>query len=157
MKRSSILLTSVLSLVALSHLLCGMTTPASAQESARADADISDTNVRDLLRDWVRDRPDRRDMLMGLLEERRERRGELVDRLQDRRELRGELRGRARERISSRWGDEEDEYEEDDGWRGRVRERLAKRQGGDCHVITRSLRNEDRTLLVVVRRRVCRD
>jgi hypothetical protein len=55
--------------------------------------------------------------------------------------------------VASRWDDED----EGGGWRGRLRERLSERRDGDCYFLTRSLRNEDRSLLVVVRRRVCRD
>ena len=122
----------------------------------------------------MHDRPDRRDMLIDLLQERRDDRAELMDRLHDRMDRcdrlrerissrwddeedgswrsRGDLRDRLRERISSRRGEEED-----GSWRGRLRERLAERHGGNCYFLTRSLRDEDRTLLVVVRRRVCRD
>lgn len=174
MTRSSIIIASVLTLIAFPPLLSTMTTPAAAQEQEWSGDDMSDGDLRDLLRDWVRDRPDRRDMRMDLLQERRERRADLMDRMHDRRDRRerlrerissrwdddedgswrdrGDRRDRLRERISSRWDDEEDE-----GLRGRLRERLAERRGGSCYFLTRSLRNEDHTLLVVVRRRVCRD
>jgi hypothetical protein len=148
MTRSSIIVASVLTLIALPPLFSTMTAPAAAQEREWSDSDMSDGNLRDLLRDWVRDRPDRRDLLMDLLEERRDRRAEHMDRVHDRMDPRDRLR----ERISSRGDDEEDGSR-----RGRLRERLAERRGGDCYLLTRSLRNEDRTLLVFVRRRVCRD
>ena len=149
MTRSSIIVASVLTLIALPPLVCTTTTPASAQEQDWSGSDLGDGDLRDLLSDWVRDRPDRRDMLMDLLQERRDRRAELMDRLHDRMDRRDQLR----ERITSR-GDDEDE---DGGWRGRLRERLAERRGGNCYFLTRSLRGEDQSLLVVVRRRVCRD
>jgi hypothetical protein len=174
MTRSSIIVASVLTLIAFPPLFSTMATPASAQEQEWSNSDMNDGDLRDLLRDWVRDRPDRRDMLMDLLEERRERRADLMDRVHDRMDRRdrlrerisnrgdddedgswrdrGDLRDRLRERISSRGDDEEDGSR-----RSRLRERLAERRGGDCYFLTRSLRNEDRTLLVFVRRRVCRD
>jgi hypothetical protein len=174
MTRSSIIVASVFTLIALPPLVTTMTTPASAQESEWSDSDMSDGNLRDLLRDWVGDNPDRRDMLMDLIQERRDRRAEHMDRLHDRMDRRDRLR----ERISSRWDDDEDgtwrgrgdlrdrlrerlssrgEDDEDGSRRGRLRERLAETRGGNCYILTRSLRDEDRTLLVVVRRRVCRD
>ena len=148
MTRSSIIVASVLTLIALPPLFSTMITPASAQEQEWSNSDMSDGNLRDLLRDWVGDNPDRRDMLMDLLQERRDRRAEVMDRRHDRMDRRDRLR----ERISNR-GD-------DDGGgsrRGRLRERLAERRGGDCYFLTRSLRDEDRTILVVVRRRICPD
>ena len=39
----------------------------------------------------------------------------------------------------------------------RVAERRRGGEEGDCYILTRSLRDADRDLLVVVRRRVCRD
>ena len=78
MTRSSIIVASVLTLIALPPLLSTMTTPAAAQEQEWSGSDMSDGDLRDLLRDWVRDRPDRRDMLMDLLQERRERRADLT-------------------------------------------------------------------------------
>jgi hypothetical protein len=174
MTRSFIIAASVLTVIALPPLLSTMTSPAAAQEHEWSESDMSDGNLRDLLSDWVRDRPDRRDMLMDLLQERRDRRAELMDRVQDRSDQRdrlreritsrldddedgswrhrGDLRDRLRERTSSRFDDGED-----GSWRGRLRERLAETRGGNCYFLTRSLRDEDRTLLVVVRRRVCRD
>jgi hypothetical protein len=175
MTRSSIIVASVLTLIALPPLFSTMITPASAQEQEWSNSDMSGGNLRDLLRDWVGDNPDRRDMLMDLLQERRGRRAEVMDRMHDRMDRRdrlrerisnredddedgswrdrGDLRDRLRERISSRGYDEEGGSR-----RGRLRERLAERRGGgDCYFLTRSLRNEDRTLLVFVRRRVCPD
>jgi hypothetical protein len=155
MTRPSILVAAVLTLIALPPLFSTMTAPAAAQEQEGNDSELSDGDLRDLLRDWVGGRPERRDMLIDLLQERRDRRADLMDRMHDRRDRRDRLR----ERISSSWDDDE----EDGGWRdrgdvrGRLRERLAERHGGNCYFLTRSLRDEDRTLLVIVRRRVCRD
>jgi hypothetical protein len=70
-----------------------------------------------------------------------------------------DMRGRLRERIGNWRGREDDE--DDGGWRGRIAERIAERrrggEEGDCYFLTRSLRDEDGDLLVLVRRRVCRD
>lgn len=175
MTRSSIFVASVFTLIALPSILAPMTTPVSAQEPEWSDSNMSDGNLRDLLRNWVGDSPDRRDMVIDLLQERQDRRAEPMDRLHDRMDR----RDRRRERISSRWDDDEEdgisrgrgdlrdrlrerissrgEDDEDGSRRGRLRERLADRHGGNCYFLTRSLRAEDRTLLVVVRRRVCRD
>lgn len=173
MTRPSIIVASVLTLIASPPLLSTMSTPAAAQGQEWSDSDMSNGDLRDLLRNWVRDNPDRRDMLIDLLQERRERRADLMDRVDDRMDRRERLR----ERISSRWEDEDGgsrdrgdlrerlrerissrgDDEEDGTLRGRLRERLAERRGGTCYFLTRSLRDEDRTLLVVVRRRVCRD
>jgi hypothetical protein len=171
MTRSSIIIASVLTLIALPPLLSIVTTPAAAQEQERKGSDMSDGDLRDLLRNWVRDRSDRRDMLIDLLQERRERRADLMDRLHDRRNRlrerissrgddhdddswrdRADRRDQLRERIASGWDDEEDGSQ-----RGRLRERLAERRGRNCYFITRSLRDEDHTLLVVVRKTICRD
>ena len=202
MTRASIIVASVLGVIAFPPLLSTITSPAAAQEQEWSGSDMSDGDLRDILQNWVRDRPDRRDLLMNLLQERRERRADIMDRLDDRMDRRerlrerissrwgddedggssdrGDLRDRLRERradrmdrlddrmdrrerlrerISSRWGDDEDGGSSDRGdLRGRLRERLADRRGGgDCYFITRSLTDEDRTLFVVVRRRVCRD
>ena len=66
---------------------------------------MSDGNLRDLLRKWVGDSPDRRDMVIDLLQERQDRRAEPMDRLHDRMDR----RDRRRERISSRWDDDEED------------------------------------------------
>jgi hypothetical protein len=147
MARLSIIAASVLTIIALPPFLVGaMTSPAAAQEQEWGDSDstMGDGDLRDLLRDWIQGRADRRDMLMDLLQERRDRRSDLRDRL--------------RERITSRLDEEDDNRGYDDGgWRSRLRQRFAERHGGNCYFLTRSLRNEDGSLLVVVRRRVCRD
>jgi hypothetical protein len=94
--------------------------------------------------DRVRTRQDLRDLI--------------IDLFQDRQELQGRLRER-----NGRWRDEEEESGE--GWRGPVRERIAeriaeRRRGGEegvCYFTTRGLQDEDGDLVIVVRRRVCRD
>jgi hypothetical protein len=92
--------------------------------------------------------------------------------MQDRQDMRGRLRERIGERIAERRGAGEegdyrnrDEDEDDGGWRGHLRERMGERiaerrrggEEGDCYFLTRSLRAQDGDLLVIVRRRVCRD
>ena len=149
MTRPSIIVASVLSIFASPPLFFTTTTLASAQEQGWSDGEMSAGELRDLLRDWVSDSPGGQSMLMDLLQERQDRRADLMDRLQDRRDMRDRLR----ERIASRANDEED----DGSRRGQLRERLAERRGGDCFFLTRILRDEDQTLLVFVRRRVCRD
>jgi hypothetical protein len=123
MTRSAIVIASVLTLIGMPSLFVAIAGPASAQEQEWGNSDNDDMNdgsLRDLLRDWARDRPDRRDMLMEMLEDRQDRRANQMERMHD-------------------------------------RERLAERRDGDCYFLTRSLTNEDRSLIIVVRRRVCRD
>lgn len=131
---------------------------------------------RDMLMDVIQERRDRRDELMDMRRERMDRRAELREFLQDHPELRerlrerlasrwedegdgggggGDLRERLRERLASRWEDEGDGG--GGGLRGRLRERIAERVGEGCFFFTRILRNQDGSLLVVVRRRICRD
>lgn len=170
MTRLPVLALTAFSLFASPILLLTTTAPAAAQRDdwSTDGSDLSNGNLRDLLRDWIQERGDRRDMLMDLLQERRDRRSELVDFLRDHPELRqrlrerlaarsddedGGLRERLRERLASRW-----DGEDDGDLRGRLRERLATRmEGGGCYFLTRSLRAQDGSLLVLVRRRVCRD
>jgi hypothetical protein len=161
MTRLPVLAIAALTLVASPALLLATNTPAAAQED---DWSAGETNgsLRDLVRSWLQARADRRDILMDLIQERRDSRDELRDLIQERRDRRGELRDflqdhpwlgeRLRERAASRWDDEDE-----GGWRGRWRGRLAERLGGECYFLTRSLRNQDGSLLVVVRRRLCRD
>jgi chromatin segregation and condensation protein Rec8/ScpA/Scc1 (kleisin family) len=153
MARPSVIVASLLGLIASPTLLPTITTPAAAQEQEWIAGDQNDGDLRDLLRDWVQDRPDRRDMLMDLVQDRRDdrrdRRAELVDRFRDRRDMRRSLR----DRISNNNDDEED----DGSLRDRLRERVAERRSGNCYFLTRSLRNEDQSLLVLVRRQICRD
>jgi hypothetical protein len=110
------------------------------------DGDV-DRDLRDLLRDRIQTRQDLRDFIIDLFHDRQD------------------LRRRLRERVGH-WRDRGDEEDEDGGGlRGRLRERVGDRvaerrrggEEGDCYILTRSLRDADRDLLVVVRRRVCRD
>lgn len=165
MTRLSILAVAAFTLVASPTLLLATAGPAAAQEDdwSIGETDISDGGLRGLVQNWMDERSDRRDMLMDLIQERSDRRDELMDMLRDRMDRRGELREflrdhpalreRLRERLASRWEDEGD----GGGLRGRLRERIADRFGGNCYFFTRSLRAQDGDLLVVVRRRVCRD
>lgn len=187
MTRWPVLAMAAFTLVVSPSLFLASTAPAAAQENDwdSGDTGMSDGRLRDLLRDWMQDRGDRRDMLMDLVQERRDQRDELMDLLQERSDRRGEIadflrdhpwvRERLRDRVASRWNDEDGGgalrerlreraasrwNDEDNGGgmvRGRLRERLAERMSGDCYFLTRSLRNQDGSLLVLVRRRVCRD
>ena len=121
--------------------------------------------LRERVGHW-RDRGDEEDEDGGGLRGRlRERVGHWRDRGDEEDEDGGGLRGRLRERVGH-WRDRGDEEDEDGGGlRGRLRERIGDRvaerrrggEEGDCYILTRSLRDADRDLLVVVRRRVCRD
>jgi len=172
MTRLPVLAMAAFSLFASPTLLLTTTTPAAAQDNdwSTDGSDVSDSSLRDLLRDWVQERADRRDMLMDLIQERRDRRSEIMDFLRDHPGLRqrlserlaarsededgGGMRERMRDRLASRW----DEAEDGGGVRSRLRERFAARmESGGCYFLTRSLRAQDGSLLVLVRRRVCRD
>ncbi|EIM29431.1 hypothetical protein [Microvirga lotononidis] len=186
MTRWPVLAMAAFTFVASPSLILAAATPAAAQENDwdNGETGMSDGRLRDFLRSWLQDRADRRDMLLDLVQERRDQRDELMDMLQERSDRRGEvaeflrdhpwLRDRLRERMASRWNDEDGGgalrdrlrdrlasrwNDEGDGGplRGRLRERLAERMSGDCYILTRSLRNQDGSLLVLVRRRVCRD
>ena len=165
MARLPVMAMAALAIVASPALCVATPTPAFAQgdDWGSSETDVSDSSLRDFLRNWIEDRGDRRDMLMDLIQERRDQRGERRDLLQERTDGGSELmdllrnhpglRERLRERLASRWRTEED----GGGWRGRLRERLAERSGGNCYFLTRSLRDQEGSLLVIVRRRVCRD
>jgi hypothetical protein len=137
MARLPVIAAAVLAIAASAPVICTTTSPASAQGWRDKDGDMG----RDL-----------RDLLTNL-------RHLIVDLIQDRQDSRGRLRER-----TSHWRDREEE-EDDGGLRGRLRERIAERiaerrrggEEGDCYFLTRSLRDEDGDLLVIVRRRVCRD
>jgi hypothetical protein len=137
MARLPVIAAAVLAIAASAPVICTTTSPASAQGWRDKDGDMG----RDL-----------RDLLTNL-------RHLIVDLIQDRQDSRGRLRER-----TSHWRDREEE-EDDGGLRGRLRERIADRiaerrrggEEGDCYFLTRSLRDEDGDLLVIVRRRVCRD
>jgi len=157
MARLPVIAAAVLAIAASAPVICTTTSPASAQGWRDRDGD-TDRDLRDLLRDRIRTRQDLRDLI--------------VDLIQDRQDMRGRLRERIGERIAERRGGGEegdcrnrDEDEDGGGWRGRLRERIGeriaeRRRGGgegDCYFLTRSLRAQDGDLLVIVRRRVCRD
>jgi len=143
MARLPVIAAAVLAIAASAPVICATTSPASAQGWRDRDGDM-DRDLRDLLKDRIRTRQDLRDLIIDLIQDRQD------------------LRGRVRERIS-RWRDRDED--EDGGLRGRVRERIAERvaerrcggEEGDCYFLTRSLRDEDGDLLVLVRRRVCPD
>jgi hypothetical protein len=144
MARLSVIAAAVLAIAASAPVICTTTSPASAQGWRDRDGDV-DRDLRDLLRDRIRTRQDLRDLIVDLLQDRQEMRGRLRERI-------GHLRDR-------------DEDEDGGGWRGRMRERIGERMAerrhggeeGDCYFLTRSLRAQDGDLLVIVRRRVCRD
>jgi len=141
MARLPVIAAAVLAIAASAPVICTTTSPASAQGWRDKDGD-TDRDLRDLLMDRIRTRQDLRDLITDLLRDRQD------------------LRGRVRDRIS-RDGDED----EDGGLRGRLRERIGERiaerrrggEEGDCYFLTRSLRDQDGDLFVLIRRRVCRD
>jgi hypothetical protein len=155
MRRLPCIAAAALALTAAAPVL-GLMTPAAAQGWRDDDRDIGDGDLRELLREVLMDRG------MERRQERRQERRE--DRRQDLRDVLmehlgdddGDRRGRLRERVQA-FRDRDDE---DDGdWRSRLRQRIAERRDGGegCYFLTRSLRDEDGDLLVVVRRRRCRD
>jgi hypothetical protein len=185
MARLQVIAAAVLAIAASAPVICTTTGPASAQGWHDRDGD-ADRDLRDLLRDRVRTRQDLRDLIVDLIQNRQDMRGHLRERIAERRgggedgdyrnrdedEDGGGWRGRLRERIAERRGGGEegdcrnrDEDEDDGGWRGRLRERIGERMAerrhggeeGECYFLTRSLRAQDGDLLVIVRRRVCRD
>src|ERR1700738_3706584 len=144
MARLPVIAAAVLAIAASAPVIWMTTSPASAQGWRDRDGDM-DRDLRDLLKDRIRTRQDLRDLIIDLIQDRQD------------------LRGRLRERISH--GRDREEEEDDGGWRGRLRERIGERiaerrrggEEGNCYFLTRSWRDEDGDLLVVVRRRVCRD
>lgn len=153
MIRLPIVAAAVLAIAASAPVVCVTTNPASAQ--GWRDSDEMHRDLRDVLRDRIRTREDMRDLIVDLLRDRQDLRSRLRERIsncRDEDEDEGGLRGRLRERISD-WREREDEGE--DGRRGRLRARGLER--GECLIVTRSVRDEDRDLLVLVRRRVCPD
>jgi hypothetical protein len=162
MARLPVIAAAVLAIAASAPLICTTTTPASAQGWQDRDGDVG-RDLRDLLRDRIRTRQDLRD-LVDALEERQERRERM------RYSGRGDededgYRGGMHERM----GYGRDRDDEDGGYcRGRLRERLAERiaerrrgyerrglEEGECFFLTRSLRDEDGDVFVLIRRRVC--
>ncbi len=144
MTRLPVIAAAVLAIAASAPLVCTTTSPASAQGWHGRDGDVG-SDLRDLLRDRIQTREDLRDLIIDLLRDRQE------------------MRGRLRERMGQ-WRDREED-EDDGGWhgglRGRLAERLAERrgggEGGGCYFLTRSLSDEDRDFILIIRRRVCRD
>jgi hypothetical protein len=162
MTRLSVLAIATLTFIASPTFFLAASTPASAQNDdwGTDEPDIRGGSLRELLRDWMEERTDRRDMLMDLIQERQDQRGELMDLLHERMNRGGEIREflrnhpELRERVASRWNNDGDDG---GALRDRIRERLSERLDGSCFFLTRSLRKQDGSLLVVVRRRVCRD
>jgi hypothetical protein len=153
MIRLPIVAAAVLAIAASAPVICATTNPASAQ--GWRDSDDMDRDLRDLLRDRIRTQEDLRDIIVDLLHDRPDLRGRLRERISDWRdedEGEGGLRGRLRGRIND-WHEREGEGE--GGWRGRLHARGLER--GECLIITRSVRDEDRDFMVLVRRRVCPD
>ena len=154
MARLPVIAAAVLAIAASAPVICTTTTPASAQGWHERDGDVG-RDLRDLLMDRIRTRQDLRDFLVDVLEERQEGRERMRHFWREDDEG---WQGRLRERIGQ-WRDREDE---DGGYlRGRLRERFAERrrglEEGECYFLTRSLRDEDGDLFVLVRRRVCPD
>ncbi|MBB4039626.1 Spy/CpxP family protein refolding chaperone [Microvirga flocculans] len=132
MKRSTFVTAAALAF-AVSAPLLGMTTaPAFAQDWAD-DADHEGN--------WHQDR---RERLMDLLQERRDRRSEIMDMLRERRDRRAEIMDMLRERRDRR-----------EALADLIRERRGSE--GECYFTTRSLSDENRDFLIIVRRRVCPD
>ena len=182
MVRLPVIVAAVLAIAASAPLMCATTSPATARELRDRDGDM-DRDLRDVLRDRIRTRQDLRDVLRDRIRTRQDLRDLLEDLFENRPGLRGALRERIREArdededededheglrgaIRERIRDYRDRDDEDrGGYRGRFRERLAERiaerrhgeDEGQCFFITRTVRDEDRTLIVRITRRVCRD
>lgn len=154
MKHLTRVVVTLLALASSVPLLIGTTAPTIAQGWHDSDDETSDRPLVDSFLDRLRVRGDLRDLLGHRGGSRRDIRDVLEDR--------GPARHRFRERLRDRWTAMRDDEDEDDdgGLRGRLRERLAQRRHGhegDCYFLTRSLRAADGDLLVIVRRRFCRD
>jgi hypothetical protein len=147
MARLPVIAAAVLAIAASAPVICMTTSPASAQGWRDGDGDRG-RDLRDLLRDRMETRKDLRDLIIDLFHDRQDRQ---------------DMRGRLRERISSLR--DRDDDEDEGGLRGRLRGRIAERiaerrrggEEGECYFLTRSLRDQDGDLVVIVRRRVCRD
>ena len=126
----------------LAPAMLGTATPSFAHEQNDGDEDVSNSDLRELLKNRLERRQELRDRLMDLLEERRERRGKLLDLLKERSERRSELLELLEERGRG-------------GRLGRLRKLVAER--GECVFLTRSLRDADGDFLILVRRRICPD
>jgi hypothetical protein len=160
MKRLPLIAAAALALTASAPVIGLIATPAAAQGWRDDDGDTRDGDMRDTLRELLMDRyrgrQDLRDLLSDRLRTRQDARDFLMEHLraegQDR-------RGGLRERVGA-WRERDDESDGGD-WRGRLRQRIGERLGrgeeGGCYFLTRTLRDEDGSLFVLVRRRVCRD
>jgi hypothetical protein len=152
MRRLPCIAAAALALTVAAPVMGLIATPAAAQGWRDDDRDLRDGDLRDLLREVLMDRGMERRQ-----ERREERRQDLRDALMEHLgDDDGDRRGRLRERVQA-FRDRDDE---DDGdRRSRLRQRIAERRDGGegCYFLTRSLRDEDGDLLVVVRRRRCRD
>jgi hypothetical protein len=139
MVRLPVIAAAVLAIAAPAPLICATTTPASAQEWHDGGHDMN-VDLRDLLMDRIRTRQDLRDLIADLLQDRQDRRGFMREHMRQ-------------------WHDRDDQDE--GGWRERLRERVSERhhggEEGECYFLTRTLRDEDGDLFVLVRRRICRD
>jgi hypothetical protein len=136
-------------------LLIGTTAPTIAEGWRDSDDEKSDGPLLDAFLDRLRVRGDLRDLLVDRVRTRRDVRDLLEDRASGRQRLRERLRGRLADMR-----DDDDGDDDGGGLRGRLRERIAERRHGregDCYFLTRSLRDADGDLLVIVRRRLCRD
>ena len=144
----------LLALAVATPLLISTTAPAIAQGSRDSDDETSDRPLLDIVLDRLGIRKDLRDMIVDQLMIRHRARSLL----EDRGRIRDALRERLRDRRSAAYDD--DDEDDDGGLRGRLRERAAQwrhGRGGDCYFLPRSLREADGDLLVIVRRRFCRD
>ena len=129
----------------LAPALFATATPSFAHEQNDDDEDVSNSDLRELLKNRLERRQEVRDRLMDLLEERSERRGKLLDLLKERSERRGELLDLLEERGRG-------------GRLGRLRKLISERvERGECVFLTRSLRDADGDFLILIRRRICPD
>lgn len=153
MARLPVIAAAVLAIAASAPMTCVTATPVSAEGWRDRDFEMDREDLRDLPNDRIRTRQDLRDLIIDLMRDREGLRGRLRERIDNWRDDDEEgWRGRLRERINDR---REREDEGEDGWRGRLRGRGLER--GECLIITRSVRDEDRDFMVLVRRRVCPD
>ena len=126
----------------LAPAMLGTATPSFAHEQNDGDEDVSNSDLRELLKNRLERRQELRDRLMDLLEERSERRRKLLDLLKERSERRSELLELLEERGRG-------------GRLGRLGKLVAER--GECVFLTRSLRDADGDFLILIRRRICLD
>lgn len=155
MKQPTKIAAILLALAISTPLLISTTAPAFAQGARDSDDETRERPLLDIILDRLGIRQELRDMIVDRLLIRQD----IGNLLGDRSRVRQALRERLRERQAA-MHDGEDEDDDDGGLRGRLRERVAQwRHGrhGDCYFLTKSLREADGDLLVIVRRRFCRD